>query len=238
MDNYQRFLQAYNELEHALQHRLKVDAKNNLGSLLRIASQTHDKLITAHYEQLDFLRNFRNILVHNGLLKEGEIATPSDALIEKVQTITIKIREAKKIKDFFTSKVISFKLTDPLPKVLQAVNQYGYTKFPVFSEDRLVGVVTDNGITKFMASRLQEDLVSIKSVQIAQILAIDKRKDSFMIVNETTSIYDIDEIFTRKIEEGKSSFILLMARDNHVDQPEDITGIITPLDLPKIIDNL
>lgn len=238
MDNYQRFLQAFNELERVIQHRLKVDAKYNLGSLLRIAQQAHDQLITSHYKELDFLRNFRNILVHEGIQAEGEIATPSDFLIEKIEFITMKIREAKKVKDLFRSPVISFKLEDTLHDVLQAVNQYGYTKFPVFAQDHLVGVVTDNGITKFMADQLQEDLISIKSVHLQSILELDKRKDSFMVVNEDTSIYDIDDIFTQKIKEGKSSFILLMARDHQVDHPDDITGIITPWDLPTIIENL
>ncbi|WP_125606093.1 CBS domain-containing protein [Lapidilactobacillus bayanensis] len=238
MDNYQRFLQVFNELERVIQHRLQVDAKNNLGALLRIAQQAHDQLITSHYQELDFLRNFRNILVHEGIQAEGEIATPSDYLIEKVETLTTKIREAKKIKALFRSQVISFKLTDNLHDVLQAVKKYGYTKFPVFAEDHLVGVVTDNGITKFMASQLQEDLISIKSVHLENILALDKRKDSFMVVNEETSIYDIDDIFMRKIKEGKSSFILLMSSDNHVDHPDDITGIITPWDMPEIIANL
>lgn len=238
MDNYQRFLQAFNELERVIQHRLKVDAKYNLGSLLRIAQQAHDQLITSHYKELDFLRNFRNILVHEGIQAEGEIATPSDFLIEKIEFITIKIREAKKVKDLFRSPVISFKLEDTLHDVLQAVNQYGHTKFPVFAQDHLVGVVTDNGITKFMADQLQEDLISIKSVHLQSILDLDKRKDSFMVVNEDTSIYDIDDIFTQKIKEGKSSFILLMARDYQVDHPDDITGIITPWDLPTIIENL
>lgn len=238
MDNYQHFLQAFNELESVIQHRLKVDSKNNLGALLRIASQSHDQLITSHYEELDFLRNFRNILVHEGIQAEGEIATPSDYLIQQVETMTTIVREAKKVKDLFRSKVISFNLDDNLHDVLRAVNQYGYTKFPVFANQRLVGVITDNGITKFMASRLQEDLISIKSVHLESILAVDKRKDSFMVVNEETSIYDIDDIFTQKIKEGKSSFILLMSRDEHVDQPEDITGIITPWDMPKIIANL
>lgn len=105
MDNYQRFLQAFNELERVIQHRLKVDAKYNLGSLLRIAQQAHDQLITSHYKELDFLRNFRNILVHEGIQAEGEIATPSDFLIKKIEFITMKIREAKKSKIFFARRL-------------------------------------------------------------------------------------------------------------------------------------
>ncbi|SEK78364.1 CBS domain-containing protein [Carnobacterium iners] len=100
-------------------------------------------------DSLDFFREFRNLLIHKTVSGEEAIATPSSLLIEEIEMITEKIKHPKKVKDLFLSEVVTFDQGDKLSLVLKKVKEKSYSQFPVFNDNKLVGIVSENGITNF-----------------------------------------------------------------------------------------
>ena len=237
MDNYQWFKHTFVTLQEVVAHRLGETPMTNFGGLLKIAKDRKDKVILTYYDKLNFYREFRNILEHRSVGKNEVIAMPSQTLITQMEEVINKIKYPKKVKDIFLKNVVSFESNDNLSMLLSAVNYNGYSQFPVFEKGKLVGIISENGITNFLAHSIEDDLISIKETAVKDVLNLDETKNAFSIISESKSIFDIETIFPKKVSEGNSAFLLLISVDGTIEKPEDITGIITPWDLPELIKN-
>lgn len=192
-----------------------------------------------YYSELDFYREFRNFLVHQATIDKPPVAEPNDFLIEEIKEITQSIENPKKVYELFLNEVIHFNMDDSLSEVLNVVNEREYSQFPVFNNDELVGLISENGITRFLAESVDEDIISIVDTKVKDVINQDEAKDSISIVNSNTLIHDVEEIFSKKLHEGNSIFaILVSSRGRKIETSEDIIGIITPWDLPIILDNM
>lgn len=121
VNNKFRFDHAFNTLQNVIAAKLGTKSETNFGSLLKVAKDRNDKVILTYMDNLDFYREFRNILTHKTISDYEAIATPSDLLIDEIEKITKKIEHPKKVKDLFSRTVISFDITDSLKSVLNAV---------------------------------------------------------------------------------------------------------------------
>ena len=237
MDNYQWFKHTFVTLQEVVAYRLGENPMTNFGGLLKIAKDRKDKVILTYYDKLNFYRELRNILEHKSVGKDDVIAVPSYTLITQMEEVINKIKFPKKVKDIFLKKVISFEPTDSLSKLLSAVNDNGYSQFPVFEQGKLVGIISENGITNFLSHSIEDDLISIKETTVKDVLTLDETKDAFSVISENKSIFDIESIFSKKVSEGNSAFLILISTNGIIETSEDIIGIITPWDLPELIKN-
>lgn len=237
VNNKFRFDHAFNTLQNVIAAKLGTKPETNFGSLLKLAEARNDKVILTYMEKLNFFRDFRNILTHKTISDSEALATPSDSLIVEIEKITHKIEHPKKVKDLFSQTVISFDITDSLKSVLNAVTIHQYSQFPVFNGGKLVGIISENGITNFLAKSVEDDLISIKETFINKVLEADEEKNSYEIISENKSIYDIEPIFSNRIKEGKTAYLLLITKNGKIETSNDIVGIITPWDVPTIVEN-
>lgn len=232
------FNHVFNDLQSAIAERINMSNQTNFGELIKKAKRNNDKVIKAYEKELDLIRSFRNILVHDTIAISSPIAEPSEELIEMIRQLTIKIKYPKKVKDLFNAPVKSFAVTDNLNRVLQSVKDDCFSQFPVFDGNNLVGIISENGITNYLAANIEEDVISISDITIQEVLEVDEQKELFDIVKQDKSIYDIEGIFIKRTKTGRSPFVLLVSKDGLINNPGEITGIITPWDLPLIASNL
>lgn len=236
-DNVREFIHVFNELQKVVAAKLDEDSDTNFGSLLYAAEEKQDKVVLTYKRKLDIYRQFRNILVHSTLNEEESIANPSPSLIDEMKQVTEKIKHPKMVRDLFLEKVISFNQRDRLKDVLETIKENQISQFPVFHENKLVGLISENGITNFLANSIKDDTISISGTTVEDILKNDAEKDSYEIIPENQSIFDIEAIYSKKIEEGIVAYFLLIAKNEKVTGPDDLSGIITPWDMPEIIEN-
>lgn len=236
-DNYKAFNYIFNNIQEIIAQRVGELEIKNFGKLLKVAQNKNDKVILAYYDKLDFYRELRNLLTHKSISKDEVIALPSDTLLKQMEEIAQKIKYPKKVSDLFTKNVLSFNDCDSLKDVLIEINRCGYSQFPVFKDGKVEGVISENGITNFLAQSIEEDIISISETKIGDIIGMDEMKNSFQIIKESKSIFDIETIFSKETRKGNSNFLLLIAKNGEIKSPKDIKGIITPWDLPILIEN-
>lgn len=236
-ENVSRFNHAFNELQEAVAGKLDKSSETNFGTLLGLANYKKDKVIYTYMDSLQFYREFRNLLTHKTISGEEAIAIPSSLLIKEIETITEKIRYPKKVKDLFLSNVVTFNQEDKLSEVLKIVKEKSYSQFPVFGNDELVGIVSEKGITSFLAHSISDDVITIKDITIKDIIGVHEEKDLYEVITQDKSIFDIESIFNNRIKEGKTAYVLLISKNTSIKSPDDIVGIIAPWDLLKIIKN-
>lgn len=236
-ENVSRFNHAFNELQEAVAEKLDKSSETSFGTLLGLANYQKDKVISTYMDSLQFYREFRNLLTHKTISGKEAIAIPSDLLIKEIEDITEKIKHPKKVKDLFLSKVITFQQTDKLSSVLKIVKEKSYSQFPVFNHNELVGVISEKGITNFLAHSISDDGVVIKDTTIKDIISTHEEKNLYEVIPSDKSIFDIEAIFNNRIKEGKTAYVLLISKNNHIQSSDDIVGIITPWDIPEIVKN-
>lgn len=80
-------------------------------------------------------------------------------------------------------------------------------------------------------------MISIKETFINTVLEADEEKNSYEIIGENKSIYDIESIFSKRIKEGKTAYLVLITKNGKIETSNDVIGIITPWDIPTIVEN-
>lgn len=236
-NNYQRFMHAFNELHNVIAKKVNKDPDTNFGELLGVARKQKDKVIETYISQINFYRELRNLLTHKTIDGGEAVAQPSEALINEIEMITEKIQYNKKVKDLFLKRVHTFDVNDRLEQVLDIINRVRYTQFPVFDGEKLVGILTSIGVTKFLAKSKNQDIQSIMNTTISDILGVEDDQNFFAVIPSDKSIFDIEEIFLRQMKDGHFAFTLLIARDTVIESKEDLVGIITPWDIPRVVAN-
>lgn len=236
-ENVSRFNHAFNELQEAVAEKLDKSAETSFGTLLGLANYQKDKVISTYMDSLQFYREFRNLLTHKTISGEEAIAIPSSLLIKEIETITEKIKHPKNVEDLFLSEVVTFNQNDKLSSVLKIVKEKSYSQFPVFNNNELVGIISEKGITNFLAHSISDDVITIKDITIKDIISVHEEKNLYEVITADRSIFDIESIFNQRIKEGKTAYVLLISKNSHIKSSDDIVGIITPWDLPEILEN-
>ncbi len=235
--NYQRFMHAFNELHNVIAKRVNKEPDTNFGELMGAAAKNRDKVIENYVDEIDFYRELRNLLTHHTINGDEAVAQPSDSLIEEIEMVTEKIKYSKRVKDVFLKRVRTFDMNDPLENVLDVINQVRYTQFPVFDGDKLVGIVSSIGVTKYLAKAMNKDIRSIKETTVKHILEVEDDQKLYEVISADTSIFTIEEIFSKRIKEGRTTYILLIAKGNKIEKKSDLIGIITPWDISRVVAN-
>lgn len=238
LNNYDKYQGEFNTLHEVLKNKLN-NKDRNFGRLIQYGKDNNDKVIKNYYDELNFHREFRNILSHSHRRGKPPVAQPSDAVIEEIVILTNRINSPKKTSDLFLKDVTHFDYNDSLAKVLQFVNDHHYSQFPVFENMQLKGLITENGITQFLSRSVKDDVISISETIISDVIKLDESKDSWEVVNSNTLLIDVKEIFNKKLNAGNSLFAILISnRGKNIENPKDVIGIITPWDLPIVLKNI
>lgn len=199
--------------------------------------QTTNPVIHRYYDDLNNIRILRNLLVHEQTDSQTNLATPTDETLELMELVLQRLIFPLRAKDFEKS-VITFYENKPLLKVVRHIAQVGYTQYPVFDQKELLGLITYKGIVKWIAATEDNGKVDLNNVMIRDVLPKDKDAKNYVIISETTPLYEIEEHFTQNLRSGVSRVVLLVSKEGKIEKPEDIVGIVTPWDLPEIMNKM
>ncbi|WJP97882.1 CBS domain-containing protein [Macrococcus bovicus] len=234
MSNLDQFLTEFNLLHEAMKKNTKRD--DNFGSLFYQLKEKHP-VIKEHQEDIDMARELRNLLVHEK--KEAfNIAEPTAEFIEKLKKIRQQFENPATV-SIFNKEVISLNETDSLLKVLELVEDYHVSQYPVFQGQRFLGILTDNGITSWLSSVRQENPLDLNKYKVSDLLSKDDKGASYEIIRQDMPLYEIEKKMIERInQKGHSKLVMLISETGVIEHREDITGIITPGDMPKVIEHL
>lgn len=235
-DNVSEFLGVYNDLEEALSKKLNYHGNRDFSTYLYWAKENKDEIIMRYFDELNSIREFRNILTHESTSNMYPIANPNPELIERVKFLIDVIGNYKTAKDLFLKEVKSLRIDDTLKFALENINALGYTQYPVFDKNRLVGIVTENGITNFLAFVSANGYEKLNHALIEDVLEVDSGKNHFEIISGDTSIFQVEDMFHKEIKKGNSAFVILISKIKNPKNPKDILGIITPWDVPTLLE--
>lgn len=230
------FFAAYNRL-HKTMMEVTGREDDSFGSLLTYMN-AHNPVIRHYYQQLDTIRELRNLLTHEKLSSDYELAYPSEEVVAFLDMVRKKLRSPGTAGQKFSGQVESLFMYQPLQSLFDLVNRENITKFPIFDKKGLSGVLSDNGITNWLARVAKDGIVDFHDYSIEDMVGrngdFDRSFKNFRVVSPETSLYEVEEIFAKELLKGKNPFVILLSTEENISSPSQIKGIITQWDLPQV----
>lgn len=231
MSNAQTFLDLFNQLE---QHLDKISQSiDHLGfrRLVENLSKTNQVIDNFKLQLIEY-NELRNAIVHKST---GEaIAEPHPEVIGEMQHIYQVLTNPPQAISIAATPVYTCTTQTSVLEVIKAMSTNFYTSIPVYHDQSLVGVFSDNSITKWLAD--DNEAGDLGQLLIGQLQNYfdqpDSKFNSYQFLPLATNVFTVRRAFTRFTQEKKRLGAIFLTSNGL--NTEDIVGIITAWDLPKI----
>ncbi|AUA20152.1 hypothetical protein CWI26_03225 [Streptococcus suis] len=211
----------------------------DVGSMLTKAKElTRHNPVEANWDKLYVARQLRNLMVHEKRTGLKEVAQPSQELITVLEKVIAQYQEPITIADYLqkTQKInpVIFEGKDKLIKALEIVEQEHFSKFPIFSDKVYQGLVSDKGLTNWLAKASKETgsiREKLVEASLEDVLACEEDSIQVIVLPITAHLYQVINHF-----EGRKRTTILVSRQvsGKLHSPEDLVGIVTAQDLAEI----
>lgn len=225
--NSETFLATFNRVEKEIKALMIYRKDMSFSRSVRILSNSN-AIVRKYMDDLLEYAELRNAIVHNKVDMTHAIAEPHDTVVERIKLIEKELTEPIRVIPVFSRAVYVFQEDDALHKLLTVIHEKGLSKFPIYKEREFVGLVTQKGITRWLAGNIGVRTQDIKETKIKDVLAF-QQGDNYQFIRMETSQSDALEYFRGNIGEGSRLEALLITKNG--DANEQLLGIITPWDI-------
>lgn len=235
--NAQRFINAYNQIDHSLRAQYNFKRGQSFGDMIRRCTSINSIIRKFEDVLIDYSR-LRNAIIHSG--NEGFIiAEPHDDVTENMEKIAELICTPPLIINTVCRKDIMFaKSDDTVEYVLKLIYDSGFSNIPVYENSSLVGMVNGQRLVNHLgkqafSGKSLDDYVKSTTIIEALNNAEDQSKYYELVSAETT----IDQALNLFYAQRKL-VALLVTKTGKLNEPA--LGIVTVgdiIDLNAIMDN-
>lgn len=222
---YLQFIESFNHIHKYLQKYTNSDENTSFSDLL-FRSKKHP-VLNLYLDELHVFRKLRNIIVHQTDDFEQIIALPSDKTVERIQFIEKQLVDPKKL-DLFKGEVIRFDAKGSLNDALKVSAEKEFLKFPLYEDNRFVGLVTSRSIGKWLQKKAQQHELVLDE-KMEELLAYEKEGRYHFISSEAT-IYEAWYLY-RSCNTKIEAFLVTASGK----EDEEIEAIVTGEDLTQYL---
>ncbi|CAD2072395.1 CBS domain-containing protein [Phocicoccus pinnipedialis] len=234
MNLLEEFLTEFNLLHEAMKKDAHRD--QNFGKLMYYL-KNRNPIVKQYYDDIDKARQLRNILVHEKKEKYN-IAEPTEMFVERLRLIRSKFENPETVA-LFKRPITSLNNSDTFKKALNDMRQQQVSQYPVFEGNEFLGMLTDNGITKWLTLVSTETFIDLSTYQVRDLIQLDDKDTSYIIVDKNYPLHKVEEKMTELVNrKGYSKLSILITPKGHIKSRDDIIGIITPADMPRVLEYL
>jgi len=134
----------------------------------------------------------RNLIVHTRTTPDAYVVAPSHSLVASVEAVRDRLLKPRSALRAFGKCVRTMKAGDPLSAVFTAIAQADYSQFPVYRDGMFVGLLTENGITRWIARRARRDDADWDQVPVGEVFRSEDGKGrNYAFVGANNSVLDI-----------------------------------------------
>ena len=187
-DLIERFVTAFNRIDRYLRDLYRADDRMSFGRLVEIHLRKNP-----HWRDADALRSFksvRNVIIHERDLPYRYLFVPTRAAVEEIEQVRDRLVSPERLLPRFRRNVIRADVHDTAAKILRLVHEHHGSKFPVYEEEQFRGLLTEHGITRWLAWHTASDgtQIGLAGVTAMDMLAAeqDDRNVEFLAADATT----------------------------------------------------
>ena len=224
-----RFEVAYNRIDEILKKRVNYYDKRYT-VLLRQGAKQH-RLINAYADELEQYGRLRNAIVHEKRELGTYIAEPHLDVVARIEKIADIFTKPNYALTIATKTVISFQHDNNISIVIQAINQYNYSQYPVYRNKEFIGLLTAGDIVKWMAKYTVNQEINLANVKVLDIL-MNVKDHPVEFANKEIDIFEVEEIYEKAHMNKTDLEAVIITENGNID--EKPLGLITAWDLIEI----
>lgn len=181
-DRIHRFLAAFNSLEQFLRKKYGVAPQDGFAGCVERLT-----LAIGRNETTDFLpqaAQLRNVLIHTYRSPYGYVAAPNPEVVEKLEVIYKDLRHPQQIGQKYSKQVRTVSIDESIESVLRKISEYDISQFPVYADTTFKGLLTENGITRWLARHVtQESIIELKDETVRSALHEEENRAAYKFVS-------------------------------------------------------
>lgn len=186
-----RFIVAFNRIDELMRKRCQMDiGKHDFAAVL---SEFEKR---TYFTERDFLllaNRLRNVIVHEKRDPVEELATPALRVVERMERISNELKAPEKVeKRFVNEHVATVRSDQSLKDVLKMIVDHGFSQFPVISQGSIVGLLTENGITRWLSAEvLKESIIDFADITVAMVLDHEEKRENMILVGRLRELNEV-----------------------------------------------
>ncbi len=230
MSNASEFIQIFTRFENWIREKAGIGKYVSFdGCIAKL--ENSNRQIRFHSYFLQSMGRLRNAIVHAENYDETIIAVPNDEVVARFRKTTESIMISPKLLEYCSKNPLYVAKDISLPYVLHLMFENDYSQVIVQdgSEYRLL---SREGISKWVESNIDTDLVSIKETKVSDVLMYEEKTNCEYVSRSTDVFAFIDIIGSPK---KRVQAVLVTEHGNPNEKP---IGIATVRDAGVIFSKL
>jgi predicted transcriptional regulator len=220
----ERLQVAFNKLDHHLRATIGHRRRVPFASLIEqaVALDREDR------ELLVLTSRVRNLLVHDRTQPDEYAVTPSVSLVAQLELLERRLASPKRAIPTFGKAVEQLVVSDSLAMVLKRIRDRDYSQFPVYEGPAFRGLLTENGITRWLARHVTREmsLVELEDAAVKDVLKQEEDpKTNWAFVPGRETVDRVRQLFA---DSEMLEAVLITERGR---QNEELIGIATRWDM-------
>lgn len=199
-DLVERFLAAYTEIEGLLKHRLGLEPEKTMSQMIKQYGAANPKWHDHDGRQLRIYSTLRDALVHNERQPYEYLSVPLPSVVDRIEEINKRLTNPKMVIPEFRREVVKLDVTTTLSTVLGYIHEHKFSQFPVYDADRFRGLLTENGITQWLAGHVADStIVEFEDEPVSKALSNEETKENYRFASRNTPVKTIVDWFGRDL---------------------------------------
>lgn len=225
LDLIERFVSAYNAIDFFLETALNTDEKSSFRSLVDLYAKRYRWWRDA--EPLRVFASLRNVIVHDKVEAYQYVCVPTYDTVETIEAIRERLVHPERADKKFLRPVLCLEASDSLRHVLTLMYEKGFSHFPVYAGNQFSGVLTPNGITRYLAHHAaKEDMpLNLDETEVRYVLAREESRPNYFFAPRDEPVAKIAFSF------HENTFLEAVLFTEHGGKREKLLGIATRADV-------
>ncbi len=227
-----KFLQLYKQLEFDGRRLFYPEAKENDNIIGRLLTVPYLKKFK---EELNYCRVVRNFLTHNPKVNGVYPIIPSPEMVKLLERCVNVINNPPRAIEFAITadKMLTADFDAPVLEIIAMMNRFTYTHVPVFKDNELMGIFSDNTVYSYICS--EKELTIDDDTKISKFekyIRLDEHiNEYFEFVPENTMFYEVEELFKYNYQSKRHKLLSVIYITKNGRRDEQILGMLTPWDI-------
>jgi predicted transcriptional regulator len=196
-----RFIEAYNGIQKRLARALREDPGEQLHRLIDTYGDRNRPWDASDGRWLRDIAPLRNVLVHDRLPGRPHLAVPLASVVEHIEAILERLDHPRMAIPTFQREVLTLDDSTTIADALRHVREKDYSQFPVYAEDRFSGLLTENGLTRWLArisAHHATSIVDLEEQPVRVVLALEEARESWAFASRDARADEVASLFADK----------------------------------------
>jgi predicted transcriptional regulator len=169
----------------------------------------------------------RNLMIHQREDPGRELVIPSSATVEGLERVLALVLAVPRAIPTFRRAVQTVKPEDSLEFVLGQVLELDYSQFPVYDGPEFRGLLTENGITRWLSHHVKTvlEIVDLRQARVREVLGDEEKRQNACFLSARALVPQVVAAFT---DQPLVEAVLITASGSRDEPPQ---GIATRWDI-------